>query len=147
MEQKIIKKRIPREADWDELMTRKGGNLTFGSDEAYRNLLDNIHLKCSVEAEDTHQHGDVTGIIRDRYGIPVAVKVEYEENVEEDTVVHGIDYIAMGDITFWEPYDHCVPNENYHDYSEMIQRLLDAGYVWDDERGYYNAETGDSVVW
>ena len=110
MEQTIIKKRIPRQADWNELMTRNGGSLTFGSDDAFRNLLDNIHLKCSVEAEDTHQHGDVVGVIRDRYGIPVAVKVEYEEDVEEDTVVRGIEYIAMSDITFWEPYDHWVPN-------------------------------------
>lgn len=147
MEQKIVKKRIPKYADYHELMKRKGGNLTFGSDEAFRNLLDNVHLKCSIEAEDTHQHGDVVGIIRDRYGIPVAVKVQYEEEIDDQTTIQGIDYIAMADVSFWEPFDHWVPNENYYDYDELEQRLLSEGYVWDDERGYYNAETGDSVIW
>ena len=147
MDNKIVKKRRPRTADWDELMRRHGGSLLFGGDEGFRNLLDNIHPKCSVEAEGTHQHGDVVEIVRDRYGIPVAVKVAYEEKSEDGTTEEGMDYIAVSDITFWEPFDHCVPDENYWDSSEYVQKLLDNGFVWDDERGYYNAETGESIIW
>lgn len=148
MEQRIVKKRRPTKAGYDVLITRTGGSLGFGSDEAFRNLLDNIHPRCEVEAEGTNQYGEVIDIIRDRYGIPVVVKVRYEEENDDGEVEEGIDYIAMADITFWEPYDHCAPDENYYDYKETEKRLMSMGYKWDDERGcYYNAETGDEAVW
>lgn len=148
MTKKTTVRRRPSEPDYNELMRREGGHLGFGSDAAFRNMLDNIHLRCSVEAEGTHQYGDVTGIIRDRYGIPVAVKVHYESECANGEVVSGVDYIAMADITFWEPYDSWVPNENYEDDSSIVDDLLESGYVWNDDMCcYYNAETGDRVVW
>lgn len=143
---KTIRKK--REPDWDVLIQRTGGSL--GGDKAFRRLLDNIHNKCYVEAEGTRQYGEVTGIIRDRYGVPVAVEVEYKVCNEDrsEIIAVGKDCIAMSDITFWEPWDHDAPADDYEDDSDLVEYYLSNGYEWDDERGcYYNKETGDEAVW
>lgn len=142
----VKRKRYP---DFEELMKREGGKLF--TDAEFRRLLGVIHDGCYVECEGTGQHGNVTGIIRDRYGIPVAAKVKYEEEVDGGTQV-GIDYIAMADVTFWEPYNYDEPVQNYEEMIDLKEDCADwakeNGYVWNDERCcYIHPKTGDVIAW
>jgi hypothetical protein len=78
---------------------------------SYRNLIDNVHKGCYVEAASSQQAGVVESIIRNRLGIPVCLKVRYGEDA-------SVDYISVDRVSFWEPYSYCVPDETYCDYFE-----------------------------
>lgn len=143
---KRVKKRsIP---DLDKLVQRRGGKLL--GDLAYRRLLDNIDEKCYVEAEDTGQFGEVVKVYRDKYGIPAAVEVEYTiyDDETEENGITGRDCIALPEITFWEPFDHDAPNEDYEDRSDYEDYYLSHGYEWDENHScLIHPETGDIAVW
>jgi len=142
---KLVKRKS--RPDWERLRQMKSYCMGLGS---YRNMLDNIHIGCFVEAELTEQHGKVVSIIRDRYGIPSCLKVKYEELSEEGIEVEGFDFIAVDRITLYEPYSICVPDDGYTweldiDYADS---LLEQGYHWDNKScSYKNTETGDEIVW
>lgn len=125
-------------ADYDVLMEMNSFCLPSSS---YRNMLDNIHPGCYVEAESTKQSGTVDSVVRNKHGIPVCIKVRYGED-------DSIDYISADRISMWEPYSYCVPDSEYDStVEESIQILLDDGYWWDEEKGVYINEEGDEVVW
>lgn len=112
MTEKLKQIRRPREADYRTLLKRTSTNMMPAD---YRCMLDNITVKCYVEAEYTQQAGDVVDIIRDRYGIPACFKVRYEQWNQGATekVAWGYDYIQPADVTFFEFYDTYVPNTEY----------------------------------
>ena len=141
--------------DWESLMSMCSNNMSNGS---YRNMLDNVHPGCYVEAESTMQGGTVVGVIRDKSGVPACFKVKYVRGVGDDYVdgdedcaeIEGFDYIPVDRITFYEPFSYCVPDDEYNwELEEMhVKWLLEQGYHWDDDRCcYYNNETGDEIAW
>jgi len=148
-EQKIVNLKMLRHADYDRLMKHEGGKVGYGRDSEYRNLLDNVQVGDYVEAGDTMQHGDVTKILRDRWGIPVAVEVEFQEiNKAEDTIYRGKDRIAMPNITLWMSNNGYAPDDTFSEYELDEEDLREKGYVWDEEEcAYVNHETGDVIAW
>lgn len=86
-------------------------NCRFLSTSAYRNMLDNIHKGCYVEAESTKQGGTVVSIIKNKSRIPVCVKVSYKE--ENGKTYY--DHISVDRISFYEPYSFSVPDYEYSD--------------------------------
>ena len=91
-------------------------NCRFLSTSAYRNMLDNIHKGCYVEAESTGQAGTVVSIIKNKDRIPVCVKVSYKE---ENGKTY-FDHISVDRISFYEPYSFSVPDYEYSDNYEEI---------------------------
>lgn len=91
-------------------------NCRFLSTSAYRNMLDNIHKGCYVEAESTGQAGTVVSIIKNKDRIPVCVKVSYKE--ENGKTYY--DHISVDRISFYEPYSFSVPDYEYSDNYEEI---------------------------
>ena len=83
----------------------------FLSTPSYRNMLDNIHKGCHVEAESTNQGGTVVSIIKNKDGIPVCLKVAYKE--ENGKTYY--DHISVDRISFYEPYSFSVPDYEYSD--------------------------------
>lgn len=83
----------------------------FLSTPSYRNMLDNIHKGCYVEAESTGQSGTVISIIKNRDRIPVCVKVSYRE--ENNKTYY--DHISVDRISFYEPYSISVSDWEYSD--------------------------------
>ena len=83
----------------------------FLGTSSYRNMLDNIHKGCYVEAESTGQAGIVTSIIKNKDKIPVCIKVAYKE---ENSKTY-YDHISVDRISFYEPYSFSVPNYEYSD--------------------------------
>ncbi len=81
------------------------------STPSYRNMLDNIHKGCYVEAESTKQGGTVVQIIRNKSKVPVCVKVL----IGTDASKKFYDYISVDRISFYEPYSYEVPNDEYYD--------------------------------
>ena len=75
-------------------------NCRFLSTSAYRNMLDNIHKGCYVEAESTKQGGTVVSIIKNKDRIPVCVKVYCKK--ENNKTYY--DHISVDRISFYEPY-------------------------------------------
>lgn len=125
-------------ADYDVLM---GMSSYYLPSSSYRNMLDNIHPGCYVEAESTIQGGTVDSVIRNKYGIPVCIKVRYGED-------NSIDYISADRVSMWEPYNTFVPDSEYSStFEELKQLLLDDGYWWNEEKGVYINEKGDEAVW
>ena len=106
MSEKRYTLRRPSAPDYAEIMQRYESCNLFVCN--FRNMLDNIHPGCFVSSETTRQSGTVLGVIRDRYGVPAAIKVEYEEDGQ-----YGIDYIPAPSVDFWEPFDTCTPDEEY----------------------------------
>lgn len=90
----------------------KNTNSVFLSTPSYRNMLNNIHIGCYIEAESTGQGGDVIEIIRDKNQIPVCIKVSYKPENSKRAIQ---DYISVDRISFYEPYDFVVSNEEYYD--------------------------------
>ena len=86
-------------------------NGNFLRTPSYRNMLDNIHLGCYIESESTGQYGDVVKILNNKHGVPVCIKVSYEN---DDGKKH-YDYISVDRISFYEPCSHSVSNDEYFD--------------------------------
>ena len=63
----------------------------------YRAMLTYIKPGCYVEVDSPQQNGTVIRVIKNKYGIPVCVEVESGDG--------GWDYISLGDVSFFEPYD------------------------------------------
>lgn len=72
---------------------------------SFRNMLDNVHRGCYIEACSTNQSGTVEAIIRSMNGVPVCLKVRSGDG--------SIDYISVERVSFWEPFDTYVPNDTY----------------------------------
>lgn len=126
-------------ADFDRIMELHGFSQGTAS---YRNMLDNIHLKCYVEAATTHQGGTVDKIIRSRDGLPVCLRVRCGVGGRDR------DYISVDRVSMWEPYHYYIPNDEYETSdAEMIEYLQSRGYRWDEERSAYVNDAGDEVVW
>ena len=94
-----------------EIYAVNDSNSAFLSTSSYRNMLDNIHKGCYVEAESTHQGGTVVSIIKSKDRIPVCVKVSYKE--ENGKTYY--DHISVDRISFYEPYSFSVPDYEYSD--------------------------------
>ena len=94
-----------------EMYAVNDSNSAFLSTPSYRNMLDNIHKGCYVEAESTHQGGTVVSIIKSKDRIPVCVKVSYKE--ENGKTYY--DHISVDRISFYEPYSFSVPDYEYSD--------------------------------
>ena len=94
-----------------EIYAINDSNSTFLSTSSYRNMLDNIHKGCYVEAESTNQGGTVVSIIKGKDRIPVCVKVSYKE--ENGKTYY--DHISVDRISFYEPYSFSVPDYEYSD--------------------------------
>lgn len=96
--------------EFEDIMKLDGYELPTCS---YRNLLDNVHKGCYVEAISSKQSGTVESIIRNRLGIPVCLKVRYGDD-------QAVDFISVDRVSFWEMYSYCVPdgiyNEHYEEY-------------------------------
>jgi len=125
-------------ADFDELMKLESFVQPTAS---YRNMLDNIHPGCFVEANTTRQSGTVESVIRNKYGIPVCIKVRYGDD-------NSVDYISADRVSFWEPYDYCVSNAEYEEtFEEYEEEMLALGYQWDEDLEAYVNEEGDEACW
>ena len=59
--------------DYGQLLKRRG--ILGGSRDAYHDMLALIHPGCYVETVDGQEYGQVTKVIRDQWGVPVAVEV------------------------------------------------------------------------
>lgn len=92
------------------MYTVKDSESSLLSTSSYRNMLDNIHKGCYVEAKSTNQGGTVVSIIKNKDRIPVCVKVAYKE--EGKTYY---DHISVDRISFYEPYSFSVPDYEYRD--------------------------------
>lgn len=90
-------------------------NKRFMDTPSYRNMLNNIHIGCYVEASTTTQYGYVKKIIRNKFGVPVCVHVLYEGGEENKK---KYDYISVDRIDFYEPCNLVVANEEYYDDSD-----------------------------
>lgn len=127
-----------KSTNYNELMKMESQWLPSSS---YRNMLDNIHPGCYVEAESTRQHGTVDSVVRNKHGIPVCIKVRCGDTGETD-------YISADRVSLWETYDSYVPDSEYFStFEEDVQDLLDSGYWWDEDKGVYVNQKGDEVVW
>lgn len=93
--------RIPKEANYEELMKRSSLNMPT---DTYRRMLDNVTPRCQVEAEYTRQWGSIVEIIRDRYGIPACFKVEPYGYTEDNPPDWTYDYIPVTEVTLYEPW-------------------------------------------
>ena len=89
----------------------KRNSASMLSKAEYRNMLSNITKMCYIESVYEGHGGSVAEIIRDRAGIPVCFKVL---DIIDDTH-YTYDYVAAGDVWFYEPYDIWVPNDAYFD--------------------------------
>lgn len=126
------------EPNFEELMKLKG---LCQPSASYRNMLDNIHPKCYVEASSTGQYGTVEDLVRNKYGIPVCIKVRYGDD-------NSVDYISVDRIDFWEPFDSRVPDSEYQmTFDEQQKMVLAMGYHWDEGREVYVNDDGDTLVW
>ena len=87
------------------------------------------------------QGGNVTKIIRDKYGVPVCLQVK---DGGEKT-----DYISVERISFFEPYNNFISDyTDYEDYSDTCRGLEEDGYVYDkDECVYRHPKTGHEFCW
>lgn len=77
----------------DEIMKLKGTEMDTGH---YRYLLDNVEPSYEVVAYSTQQGGTVEKVIRNRYGVPVCLKVRAGENDEI------VDYISVDRVSHFE---------------------------------------------
>lgn len=111
--------RRPSHSDYSEIMKRDDTCNPLVSD--FRNTLDNIHTGCHVSSESTHQCGTVLDVVRDRYGISAAIKVEYED----ESGRLGVDYIPAPSVCFWEPFNFYVPNDEYEDGFDTSDEYFD----------------------
>lgn len=75
-----------------KLLERKSRH--YGEAE-YHKILATIHKQCYVESEEKDQRGDITGIVRDKWGVPIAVYVGLEGKEQ---------CINLEDVNFFEPY-------------------------------------------
>lgn len=66
----------------------------YGASE-YHRILATIHPKCYVECMEQQRGGTITKVVRDKWGVPIALYV---------TSGRGEDCINMTDIDFFEPY-------------------------------------------
>lgn len=111
---------------YEDIMKLDSNELPTSS---YRNLIDNVHKGCYVEAISSQQAGIVDSIIRNRLGIPVCLKVRYDED-------GSVDYISVDRVSFWEPYAYCVPDETYFDnHDEYFGDEEDEGEVEGEDSG------------
>lgn len=94
-----------------EMYAVNDSNSAFLRTPSYRNMLDNIHKGCYVEAESTNQGGTVVSVIKSKDRIPVCVKVSYKE--ENGKTYY--DHISVDRISFYEPYTFSVPDCEYSD--------------------------------
>ena len=94
-----------------EMYTVGDSKNRFLGTSSYRNMLDNIHKGCYVEAESTNQGGTVVSIIKNKDRIPVCVKVSYKE---ENSKMY-YDHISVDRISFYEPYSFSVSDYEYSD--------------------------------
>ena len=92
------------------MYTVKDSESAFLGTSSYRNMLDNIHKGCYIESESTNQGGTVVSIIKNKYKIPVCVKVSYIENGKT-----YYDHISVDRISFYEPYSFSVSDYEYSD--------------------------------
>ena len=107
-----------------------------------REFLDNVDVKWYVETEADKdgkvQNGNVTGVLRDRFGI--AVCLELEGGTED------VDYISADRVSFWEPWDYYFANpDDYEDLEDVERKLRDLGYSPSEQDPdiWVNKETGD----
>ncbi len=86
-----------------------------------RQVMDNIDKKCYVETradlEGEIQGGTVDKIIRDKYGIPVCVRVVCTPPGQKPQY----DFIEVSRISFFEPYDHIVDIGAYSSGGEYFE--------------------------
>ncbi len=94
-----------------EMCTVNESENAFLSTPSHRNMLDNMHKGCYVDAEITNQGGTVVSIIKNKDRIPVCVKVLYKE--ENGKTYY--DHISVDRISFYEPYSFSVPDYEYSD--------------------------------
>lgn len=67
------------------------------------------YVECLPDSNGDIQGGTVTKVIRDRYGIPVCVQVDFSADGSE---IKKYDYISMDRIWLFEPYDERLPDES-----------------------------------
>lgn len=84
-----------RTTSMTKLLERKSRH--YGEDD-YHHILATIHKRCYVESEDKGQGGSITGIVRDKWGVPIGVYVG-----------SGEQYISLEDVDFYEPYHPALP--------------------------------------
>jgi hypothetical protein len=134
---------MKRKANFSDIVKLDGWKM---SDVKYRAMLDHINPRCYVESQSTSQWGEVDKVIRNKQGVPVCVRV-----TGADDRGNFVDYISVDRIDFFEPYDCYTSDINEYNVEaeqEYINSLLRSGYIWDDDKCcYYNAETGDEVIW
>lgn len=114
MDNKTRHRSMPREPVWEKLRVMRNVRETgCMRTPTLRNFCDNVHIGCYVETgggDGMMQHGVVTKIIRNRFGIPVALKVACSDT-EFDA-----DYIAVDRVTYYQlDADKTVPDFEYED--------------------------------
>lgn len=104
MKKKLRKKF--KKPDWEEIMFLTNEHYERLSAAGYRNLIDNVHEGCYVESESTNQFGNVTDVIRNRFGFPVCLEVYVEQ-------LKTTDYIPVDRISKWVSADFIFPDAMY----------------------------------
>ncbi len=105
------------------------------------------YVETIPDSDGRPQGGTVTKVIRDRYKIPVCLEVQSGDGVK--------DRIPVDRVAFFEQYSNCGYGreifEDYecdYDHDELVESLLAAGYIYDEEEfEYRHPKTGDVVCW
>lgn len=120
---------------------------------SHRALLDLVDIGWYVETRKDKngevQGGNVSKVIRDKYGIPVCLQVPIESEHCEYSGRNKYDYISVDRVVFYEPTCE-FPRDlsEYETYEETKAFVTGMGYVWDEEKEcYVHPETGDWIVW
>lgn len=117
---RVTEMRIGRKT-YKEIMNRQGSLCNA----KHRSMLVSLKPKCFVETDDG-RGGDVAEVRRDRYDIPTAVKAVtkvYDSKMEEVIGEHA-EWIDVGDITFWEPWDFIAPEYLFEDENAALGELM-----------------------
>lgn len=112
----------------------------------YSYIKPQCYVECAPDIHGDVQGGTVDKVIRDKYGIPVCVRVE---RTPEGAKRKQYDYIAMTRIKLFEPYDEWVSDySDFITYKEMDDMMAAQGLYFDEEQCcYVDPKTGAQYPW
>lgn len=111
-----------------------------------------------IMAGSTGQMGIVTGIIRDKHGVPVCYKVKYIDDPNNWWLFNppkdaewGYDYISVDRVNWCRYIENWYGDSAY--YNEEEQQAEDEWYIkaynltWNEEEGAYFDPEGEACFW
>lgn len=111
----------------------------------YRAFLESVKEKWYVEtrpfSDGAVQSGTVAEVLRDKFNIPVCLRVALGDG--------GYDFISVDRISFFEADEYFDADYgDYQDFDKTREWVLSQGYVYDEtECVYRHPETGEEICW